>query len=807
MSSLAADFRYAFRTLRNSPAFSLAALLTLGLGIGLNATVFSAVYGVLLRPFDLPHPGHLYSVGQNMEKRGGMQRDYTGRAVFSGWRARNRCFSGLALYGASSVDLSGIDPPEHVDGATISHEFFSVLGVRLLLGRGFFSEEETRGKGSVAILSYGLWARRFGRDPKLVGKVILANGVPLTVVGILPRQFRSPVRTSAEIWTPIALDPTAQDWGIPYMGAIGRLAASVAPAAAQAEMSRVEASLVADHPADLRDIGVTVTPLLDSIVGSIRKPLLLLLGASTLVLLVTCFNIANLSLSRAATRHSELAIRLALGAGRGQLTRTFVAESLLLAAGGAALGLILGALYLAVLRGLAPPQTPRLDSVRFDGAVVVINLAVSLVLGLATGLLPAAWSWGRRPFAALREASGVTSGRPTLLSRGALVVAEIAACVVLLVGAGALGRSLAALARVDPGFRTERMVVGRLTVTSGHSDDREVSDFAVQLEQRLQARREIAAVGVIYPQPLADRTSSPTSFSLEGQEPAAEQRQAAIWRWVTPGYFKAFGVRLVAGRLLDASDTAEAPRVALVNESFVRRFLAGREPVGRRYRSEMADGREPPWRHIVGVVSDLRGTSLDRPPEPELYLPLAQDPPQYLTVAARASGSPSAALAALQAVVRQIRPGQVLARPETLEEAIDRALSPQRFAAGLIGAFAGVTLLLAAVGIFGVTSLAVSQRQRELALRQALGAPPSAITALVLRWSGLLIFAGGVAGVVGWTAASKVATSLLYEVKPMDGLSIAAALGVLAIAAFAATLLPALRASRADLARVLKSGT
>src|SRR5436305_5192700 len=589
------------------------------------------------------------------------------------------------------------------------------------------------------------------------------------------------------------------------MGAIGRLANGVSPAAARTEMARVEASLVADHPGDLRDIGVTVTPLLDSIVGALRKPLLLLLGASTLVLLVACLKVANLSLSRAAGRRSELAVRLALGASRGQLARPFLIESLLLAAGGGALGLFLGALYLAALRGLAPPQTPRLDSVRFDGAVLAVSLAVSLVVGLATGLLPALWSRGRRPFAALRETSGAASGRPTLVSRGALVVAEIAACVVLLAGAAALVRSLVALARVDPGFLTERMVMGRLTMASGHSSDREVSDFAAQLEQRLQARREIAAAGVIYPQPLVDRTS-PTSFFLEGQERAAEQRQAAIWRWVSPGYFKAFGIRLVAGRNLGAADTSEAPRVALVNESFVRRFLAGREPVGRRYRSEMADGRDGPWRHIVGVVSDLRGT-LDKPPEPEVYLPLAQDPPQYLTVVARASGSPSAALAALQMVVGQIRPGQVVARPETLEEAIDRSLSPQRFAAGLTGAFAGVTLLLAAVGIFGVTSLAVSRRQRELALRQALGAPPSAITALVLRWSGLLILAGGAIGVAGWAVAGKVATSLLYEVKPMDGPTIAAALGALAIAAFAATLLPALRAGRINLARVLKSET
>lgn len=803
MDPLLPDLRYALRSLRKAPGFSLAVIVTLGLGIGLNAAVFSAVYGVLLRPLDLPQAERLYTVWQNMESRGGTRQESTGRAVFSDWRTRNRVFTQMAAFWRMPVDLSSIDPPESVTGAWVSHEYFSVLGVKPALGRSFLKEEETQGKGSVAILSAELWARRFGRDPSILGKPITANYAQVTVVGILPPGFREPLAPEVEIWTPMPLDPVPGDRPYSLIRVIGRLKLGVSPAAAQADMDRVAASLAADYPKDLHGIGATVLPALETIAGPVRKPLLLLLGAALLVLLIACLNVGNLALSRATSRGPELAVRSALGARPGRIARLFLAEGILLALGSALLGLLLGFLYLTLLRGLAPPQTPRLDTIRLDSTAMAITFAVSLAAGLVAGLLPALWSL-RRPFAKLREAAGATSGRSSLRARSALIVAQIAASLVLLVGAGILVRTLVALAQVDPGFSTEKMVVGRLTVRPANPLElTDVVDFMTQLEERLRQRPEIAAVGVIDAQPLADRDTE-MSFALEGQPSTVEERQTALWRWVSPGYFQAFSVPLVQGRVFTDSDVVSSPLVVVVNESFVHRFLAGRSTLGWRLRSVMHGGPEAPWRQIVGVVRDVRGQSLDQPPKPEIYLPLRQDPVALATIVARASGSTSAALKAMQDVATQLRPGQVVARPETLEEALNRGLSPRRFATGVIGTFAAVALLLAVVGIYGVTSLAVSHRQREFAIRLALGEHPAAITGAVLRWMGLLVATGVVIGLAAAFATGRMVASLLYGVQPTDRATLAVAVLGLALVALAASLRPALRAGRMDPAPILK---
>jgi putative ABC transport system permease protein len=418
-------------------------------------------------------------------------------------------------------------------------------------------------------------------------------------------------------------------------------------------------------------------------------------------------------------------------------------------------------------------------------------------------MLPAAISL-RRPFTLLREAAGATAGRTTLRSRGVLIVAQIAASAMLLAGAGSLLRTLAALARVDPGFRTEKMVVGRLIVRPANPPaTTDVTAFLEQLEVRLRERPEIAAVGEIVPQPLADRQFT-MGFTLDGQAGAVEERQAAVWRWASPGYFQAFGVSLVDGRLFRDGDTTKAPLVALVNERFVERFLGGRNALGRRFRSVMHDGPDPPWRRIVGVIRDLRG-KLDQPSEPEIYLPLFQDTEAMATVVARASGSPEAALEALQTVATELRPGQVVARRESLEAALDRGLAPRRLAAGLIGTFAATALLLAAVGIYGVTALAVSQRQRELAVRLALGARPAAVAGLLMRWMGSLVAAGVALGLAGVFAARRTLASLVYGVGPTDGATLALVVVTLALVALVASLRPALRAARLDPSPLLKS--
>lgn len=794
------ELRQAVRSLRRAPGYTFAAIVTLALGIGLNAAVLSAVHGVLLRPLDVPRGERLYSVWQDMGTRGGKRQDYTSRAVFADWRARNRSFSGMALFIHGTLDLNALGVS--VPSARVSHDFFQVLGVRPALGRGFLPEEEGRDRGFVAVLADPLW-RRLGADRAIVGKRLVVDSHPFTVVGVLPPGFHAPLTRDAELFNVMDFAPPLKDRSYSYANVVGRLKPGVSPAAAQADMDRVARSIAADYPQDMKGIGARIEPLLDSVVGSARKALLLLLSAVSLVLLVACLNVANLSLSRAAARRGELALRLALGAGRGRMARLFLAESVPIAAAATLLGLLLGDGTLAVLRRLAPPQTPRLDAIHLDAAVVLGIFGVALAGGLLAGLLPALWTWRRRSYEPLRG-GGAGGGRFALRSRGALVATEIAASLVLLVAAGLLVRTLAALDRVDPGFRTDRAVLGELTVVPEPLTDRQqVARFVSRLEERLRQRPEIAAAGAIAPEPLSGSWGG-LGFSLEGQAVAAEQRQSAIVRQLTPGFLRAFGPRLVSGRYFDDADGASAPPVLMVNESFARRYLAGRPAVGRRVRSVENEGDDAPRRLVVGVVGDVRA-AIDRPPAPEIYVPLAQAPGYSLTVVARARTSEAAALAALQAVARELRPGQVVQRPETMEQLLRRGLSPRRFSAGLIDSFAAVALLLAAVGIYGVTALAVAQRRRELAIRIALGAAPAAITALVLRWIAALTLIGVAAGVASSMVTGRLLAGILYQAKPMDELSVAAAVALLLAVALAASLLPAVRAARTNPGSILKS--
>ncbi|HWN43105.1 MAG TPA: ABC transporter permease [Thermoanaerobaculia bacterium] len=802
--SLLADLRYALRSLRKSPGFTLAGVLTLGLGIGLNTAIFSLVYGILLRPLDLPRPERLYTVWQNMEARGGPREEGTSRGVFCDWRARNRAFAGMATFLEWPADLNGIEPPESVAGAAVSADYFSVLGVKPFLGRGFLKEEETEGKHLVAVLSHRLWVRRFGGDASIVGQEITVSDLRFTLVGILPEGFRAPLIPQTDVWAPLPLDPVPQDHGYSYVRALGRLKEGVTAEAAQADMDRVASSLAADHPDALRGVGVTLVPVLDSIVAPARKLSLLLFGAVSLVLLIACVNVGNLTLSRATARRAELALLAALGAGRTRLVRQLLWQSLLLALGGALLGVFLGYLGHALLASQAPPQTPRLESVRMDGGVFAYGFAASLAAGLVAGLLPAAWTWRRSLADPLREAAGTTAPRSALRLRSLLVIAQIALSLVLLVEAGLLLRTITALSRVDPGFRTENLVLGHVSLSPAQSSNpRQMSDFLSKIEERLTAWPGIVAAGVVSTLPLADGLSE-MSFVLEEPIAGAAAPQTVVYRGTSPGYFKTVGVSLREGRLLRMADTAEAPQVVLVNESFVERFLAGRSPIGRRLRLDTGDPASP-WRSIVGVVGDVHGQTLDRPADAEIHVPLAQQPSQRVTVVARAASSPDAALQALQAAVSAVRSGQVVAGKATMEEVIDRSFAPRRFTAILLGAFAAVALVLTAVGIYGVVALAVSQRRPEIAVRMALGASSAQVAAMMLRWCGLLIVSGVLLGLAGSLAAGRALAGLLFGVAPLDGLTLAAASLLLSIIAFGACWMPVRRAARIDPARTLGS--
>ncbi len=801
--SLLSDLYLAFRSLRKAPAFSLAILLTLALGNGLNTAVFSIVYGVLLRPLDVPRPEELVSVWQNMEKRGGRREEETGRGVFSDWRARNKSFQGMAAFIAFPADLAGVDPPESVPGAAVSHEYFSVLGVAPALGRGFIKEEETEGNHLVTILSHELWTRRFGGDRSLIGKTVSINDKGYRVVGVLPPGFSAPRLPDIQVWSPLPLEPPADDRGYSYVGAIGRLKPQLTLVAAQADMDNVAAALAADHPDSLREVGVALEPILDTIVGPSRELLLLLLGAVSLVLLVACVNVSNLVLSRVSDRRSELAVRVALGATRGHLLRHVNAEGILLAVGGGALGFLLGFLGLEIVRSFAPPQMPRLADIRLDGTVFAITFGLSLLVGGLAGLLPALSIWRHPPSDRLREATGATAGRGPLRSRGLLVIAEVAATLVLLVGAGLLGRTLAALSRVDPGFKTEGQVLGWITLSpSRFPESRDMASYLTELESRLGQRGEISAVGMASSHLLASRGLEDT-FAVEGR-PVEITLPQAVFRSVSPGYLSAIGLPVIAGRMPATADTAEAPLVAFVNQEFVRRFLGGRPPLGRRLKRDLQDP-ETPWRTIVGVVASGRGQSLDLAPTPEAYLPLAQSPARRIAVVARASRDSTAALQAMQSVAAELRSGQVVSKMTTMEEVLDRSLAPRRFVGSLIGGFAAVALVLAVMGIYGVMALAVAQRRREIAIRLALGARGSGMIFMVLRWSALMAAVGIAAGLIASLTTGKALESLLYGVKPMDGWTVAGVVLVLALAAFLAGLVPALRAGRVDPASLLKT--
>jgi putative ABC transport system permease protein len=671
-------------------------------------------------------------------------------------------------------------------------------------GRSFTREEEQTKDRRVAVLADSLW-RRLGADPTILGKTVMASDIPFTVVGVLPPGFQAPLAPQAEFFNIMDFSPPLQDRSYSYATVIGRLKAGVTAEAAQADMDRVAASIALDYPQDMHQIGAAIQPLRAAVAGKAARILALLLGAGALVLLVACLNVANLTLARVDARRTELAVRVALGAKAGAMVRLFVNESVLLAAVAVTLGIGLGSLYLAVIRRLAPPQTPRLDAIRLDGTVVLGIVALALLGGLLAGLLPALWTYRRRAFASLRV-TAATASRYALRTRGLLVAAEIAASLVLLVVAGQLVRTLAALDRVDPGFRAEGLVLGHLIVVPKPINDLQQSvAYASRLEERLRQRPEIAEVGLIMPTPLVDRPF-PMGFSIDTQTDRAEQLQTAEFRLVTPAAFRTLGMHLEEGRLFDSRESAASPPVAIVNRRFVRRYLAGRSPLGRRIRSVFNEGDQAPRRLIVGVVNDVR-VALDRAPEPEIYIPLVQEPGAYFTVVARARSSETVALAALQAVARQLRPGQVVQRPETMEEALRRGLSPRRFSAGVIDSFAMVALLLVAVGVYGITALVVSQRRRELAVRMALGAAPWSIAALVLRWVAAFTLVGLVAGLASTLASGRLVANLLYGIGPMDELSLVGGVALLLAATLAATLVPTVRATRVNPAPVLSAET
>jgi predicted permease len=817
MEQLLADLRHAVRRLGRAPAFALISVVTLALGIGANTAIFSLVSAVLLRP--LPYEDADRVVMLWTDTRPGETTWLSAREITT-YGDEAKTLQGIA--GATSVgaNLTGGDEPERVIGAAVTPNAFPILGVDPQLGRAFVEAEGAPGGDEVVVLGHGLWQRRFGGAPDIVGQVIQVNGRPRTVVGIMPAGFRLPLdyreERPSELWIPLVIDrANPGSWGNRGNVAFARLAPGVTPERASAELDIITHRWIAEgylHEQGDRRWFRQAVPVRELLVGDVRRPMLILFGAVGLVLLIACANVANLMLARGDERRREIAIRTALGAARGRVIRQLLAESLVLAAAGAALGTALAWAGTRALIAIDPAALPRVTDARLDAGVLAFTTALALLTGILFGLAPALQLSRPELTGMLRDGGrGGTAGRARQRFRRGLAVVEMAFSVILLVGAMLLVRSLIELRRVDLGFAPRGALTARLTLpTASYPGDTNVVAFYEQLLERLGQLPGVGAVAATRILPLTG-TIGDWSITLEGQAFDPRQNPNGDWQVVTPGYFETMRISLVRGRTIARTDHAGAPVVAVINETMAERYWPGGDAIGRRFH---LGTNEQPWVTIVGIARTVRHNAVLEEPRAEMYLPHAQFPveagfaPRAMTVVLRGEGrtasDPLALAGPLRAVVRQLDPNLPLADVRTLEQVTNAALAPQRFTTTLLGLFAALAVVLAAIGIYGLISLLVAQRTNELGIRMALGARGRTILAMVLG-QGMAIAAAGVAlGLAGALALTRLLEKLVYGVTTLDPLTFTLVPVLLGGVALFACAVPARRAAAVDPAVALR---
>ena len=793
MASVVEDLRYATRALKRSPAFALVAILSLGLGIGAASALFSVVYGVLLRSLPFEEPDRLvrvYTVSTS-ERRSDLNLS---PANFMSLREESRAFDDLVTYGTTEMTLTGIGDPQKLQAGRVSAGFFEVLGVQPLLGRPFRREENAPGNDRVAILSHALWQRLYQGNPRAVGGTITLDGVAREVIGVMPAGFTFPEGTV--LWTPreytesfSASATTGRAGG--WLAAIGRLRPGVSRADAAADLRSSGLRLESSFPATNTGVSFTAVPLHDQIVGEVKTPLLVLLGAVGLVLLIVCANVAGLLLARGATRRGEMAIRVALGASRGRLVRQLLTEALVLAALGGGLGVLIAILGTDALLAARPEGLPRLEDIRLDQPVLAFTIGVTILTGLLVGLLPALRASRGVLAGTLREGGGRLAGRNTTRLRDGLVVGELALAVVLLAGAGLLIRSFLSLTGVEPGFRAEGAVHFEVELPSAtYTTDASVSAFYDQLADRIDGLPGTEAVGAVSRLPLSGRLN--TSFQIVGQPPAEPGQQRYIeTRSATPGYFKSIGIPLLRGRGIEDRDREGSVPVAVISESTVQRHFGGADPIGQQIRVSILD--DP--RTVVGVVGDVRHLGLDQEAAPHAYFPLAQVPRQAMSVVVRAAGDRDAIAAAVRNEVRGLDPLLPPPQVRSVDEIVGESVARSRFVTTLLGAFAAVALALSAIGIFGLLSYTVAQRTREFGIRLALGARSSDVLGMVMRRALIMAGIGLGAGLVGALLLTRFVRSVLHGVSPTDPVTLGLVIILLVATVLLASVIPARRAA------------
>jgi len=796
MGTLWQDVRYGARMMWKRPGFTAVAVLTLGVSIGINTAVFSVVYAALMRPLPFASAERLFVAAAENKRGGAADVRGVAPADFVDWRARSRSFDGLAAYTGGGLTLAAGDVPESVSGVRVSEDFFSMLGTPAALGRAFTAEEFGAGPGRAVVLSHRLWQRRFGGDPRVLGTQLpLVGGASATVVGVMPEDFRYP--SYAEVWTPLPRESGELRQRMSrYFTVVGRVREGLTPGQAQDELGAVAAGLAAEYPQTNAEWGVRLIPLRETLVGRARPALLILLGAVGFVLLIACANVANLLLARSTARAREVAIRAALGATRWRVVRQLLVESVLLAALGGALGVFLALWGVDALLALVPEDLrfARLDEARVDGAVLAFTAGVSLAVGVLVGLLPGLKVSRPDLNETLKEAGrGTTSEGRLKRTRAALVVAEVAVTLVLLVGAGLLVRSFARLQRVELGFDPARLLTFSVSPNHLFGQTERRAAYYREMRERLAALPGVSGVATSSSLPLDWVLNF--SYEVEGRPARPGDDPQADYNSVSPNYFDVMGIPLLRGRAFDERDAAGAPGVALINQAMARRVFAGEDPVGRRLTVAYLEERVT--LEIVGVVADSKQT-VGEETNIQIYDCALQRPWLSSAFLVRTEGDPLALAPAAQKAVREVDRNRVAAGVRTMEQLLSESVAQPRFYTQLLTLFAGVALLLAAVGVYGVMSYAVTQRTHEIGVRIALGAGRGDVIRMIVG-QGMLLAAGGLAcGLAASFALTRVMSKLLYGVSATDPATFAGVTLLLAFVALLACYVPARRATKVD---------
>jgi predicted permease len=799
METLLRDIQYGIRSLLKRPAFTAIAVITLVLGIGANTAIFSVVNAVLLRPLPYGDPGRLTQLWEtSAKKRNELPASYPN---FADWRDRNHVFEQVVAYSDWTFNLTSIGEPERIPSAIVSPAFFSVLGIKPLRGRLLLAGEEEPGKDLVVVIGESLWQRKFNSDPNIIGRPLNLDDKSFTVVGVIARGVQAPLLSDQiELWAPVShgFGFTTRDGH--YLNVIARLKSGATLQQAKADMNNIAGQLASQYPESNKDKGVSVVSLNEQVVGNFRISLLVMLGAVVFVLLIASANVANMLLARAAARQKEMAIRTALGAGRWRIVRQLLTESMLLSFVSGFLGLLVALWGTNLLVALGPADLPRVKEVTIDLRVLGFTLAVSVLTGILFGLLPALQA--SRPNLNERLKAGgrsAASGINRQRLRGFLVIAEIALSLVLLVGAGLLIRSFLRLQAVNPGFNSRNVLTMQLDLSGpNYKKGTQVIAFHDQLLERVRQLPGVQHAGTRSFVPIAsDASFAYLLFHIEGRQPDSSEKSVAFYNAVSPDYFQTMMIPLRNGRSFSDRDVRESQNVAIVNDTLARRYFGNEDAIGKRITLE-DHPKEADWITVVGVVGDTKPRELHSEPVAELYMPFNQQPESRMALMIRSSSADAGVATAVRNEVLALDKNQPVYSIRTLDSVLSESVAAPRFRTLLLGVFAGVALILAGVGIYGVISYAVSRRTQEIGIRMALGARATDVLKLVVKEGMMLALIGVAIGLAGAFALTRLLTTLLFGVTPTDAATFATvSVGLIVVALFAC-FIPARRATKVD---------